>query len=270
MRETWVRSLGREDPLEKEMATHSSILAWRIPWAEEPGGLQSMGSQRVRHDWATSFHFTSLQRLKKAVPKNWCLQTVVLEKTPESLLDGKEIKPVNLKGNQPWILVGRTGAEAEAPVFWSSDTHSQLIGKIPDVGKHWVQKERASGDEMARWHHRCNRHELGQISGDGEGQGGLVCCRPWGRKESDTTGWLNNSNNNKNYTLVSSSDISLAGHRWSSSHSTSQVGCKWSLAIVYTKAKGFSWRRQRQPTPVLLPGKSHGRRSLGGCSPWGH
>ena len=59
MRETWVQSLGWEDPLEKEMATHSSILAWRIPWTEEPGGLQFIGSQRVRHDWATSLHFTS-------------------------------------------------------------------------------------------------------------------------------------------------------------------------------------------------------------------
>ena len=66
MWETWVRSLGWEDPLEKEMATHSSILAWRIPWREEPSGLQSMGSQRVRHDWATSLHFTSLQQLEKS------------------------------------------------------------------------------------------------------------------------------------------------------------------------------------------------------------
>ena len=60
MQETWVQSLGHEDPLEKEMATHSSILAWRIPWMEESGGLQSTGSQRVGHDWATSLHFTSL------------------------------------------------------------------------------------------------------------------------------------------------------------------------------------------------------------------
>ena len=60
MWETWVRSLGWEDPLEKEMVTHSSILAWRIPWTKEPGGLQSIGSQRVGHDWATSLHFTSL------------------------------------------------------------------------------------------------------------------------------------------------------------------------------------------------------------------
>ena len=60
MQETWVRSLGQEDPLEKKMATHSSILAWKIPWTEEPGRLESMGSQRVGHDWATSLHFTSL------------------------------------------------------------------------------------------------------------------------------------------------------------------------------------------------------------------
>ena len=56
MREAWVQSLGQDDPLEKEMATHSSILAWKIPWMEEPGGLQSMGWQRVGHDWATSLH----------------------------------------------------------------------------------------------------------------------------------------------------------------------------------------------------------------------
>ena len=60
MRETQVQSLGQEDPLEKDMATHSTTLAWKIPWTEEPGGLQSMGSQRVRHDWVTSFHFTSM------------------------------------------------------------------------------------------------------------------------------------------------------------------------------------------------------------------
>ena len=66
MQKTWVRSLGREDPLEKEMATHSNIFAWRIPWTEETGGLQSTGSQRVGHDWATSLHFTSLQALIKS------------------------------------------------------------------------------------------------------------------------------------------------------------------------------------------------------------
>ena len=103
-------------------------------------------------------------------PKNWCLQTVVLEKTPESPLDSKGSKPVNLKGTQPWILTGRTDAEAEAPVLWSPDANRWLTGKVPDAGKDWGQKEkRVSEDEMAGWHHRCNGHELGQISGDGEG-----------------------------------------------------------------------------------------------------
>ena len=76
-------------------------------------------------------------------PKNWCLWTVVLEKTPESLLDSKEIKPVNLKGNQPWILIGRTDTEAQNPVFWSSDVNRWLIGKVPDAGKDYGQKKRA-------------------------------------------------------------------------------------------------------------------------------
>ena len=80
--------------------------------------------------------------------------TVVLEKTPESPLDNKKIKPVNLKGDQPWIFTGRTDTEAEAPVFWSSDVNRQLIGKLPDAGKDWGQKEKkASEDEMAGWHH---------------------------------------------------------------------------------------------------------------------
>ena len=125
--------------------------------------------------------------------KNWFLLTVVSEKTPESPLDCKEIKPVNLMGNQPWILIGKTDAESEASVFWPPDVNSQLIGKDPDDRKDWGQKEkRASEDEMTGWHHQCNGHELGQTPGDGEEQGGLACCSPWGLKESDMTGWLNN------------------------------------------------------------------------------
>ena len=129
--------------------------------------------------------------------KNWCLPTVVLEKSPESPLDKQEIKPANLKGNKPWIFIGRTDAEADTPVFWSSDVNSRLIGKVPDAGKDWGQKEkRVSEDKVAGWHHQCNGHELGQTSGDVEGQRGLVCYSPWGRKESDTTEWLNNNNGN--------------------------------------------------------------------------
>ena len=126
-------------------------------------------------------------------PKNW---TVVLEKTSVSPLDSKETKPVNLKGNQPWILIKRTNAEAEAPAFWSSDANSWLIGKDLGAGNDWGQKEkRVSEDEIAGWHHQCNGHELGRTLGDGEGQGGLACCQgcPWVCKESDTTGQLNNN-----------------------------------------------------------------------------
>ena len=137
-----------------------------------------------------------LDRKEGRIPKNWCLWTVVLDKTPKSPLDSKEIKPVNLKGNQPWMLVGRTDAEAEAPVFWSSDVNSWLIGKVPDAGKNWGQKEkRASDDEMTGWHHQWDGHELEQTLGDGEGQGGLACCSPWGHTELDTIRWLNNNNN---------------------------------------------------------------------------
>ena len=129
--------------------------------------------------------------------KNWCFQTVVLEKTLESLLDYKEIKPVNLEGNQLWILIGKTStsawdAKAEAPILWPPDAKSWLIGKDPDAGKDWRQEEKRV-DEMVGWHHRLSGYEFEQTQGDGEGQGSLACCRPWDRKELDTTQWLNNN-----------------------------------------------------------------------------
>ena len=129
------------------------------------------------------------------MPENWCLQTVLLGKTPENPLASKEIKAVNLKGNEPQIFTGRTNAEAEAPVFWSSYANRGLILKVPDAGKDWRKKgKRVSEDEMAWWHHQCNEHELGQTLGVGEGQGGLSCYSPWGHKELDMNGWLNKSN----------------------------------------------------------------------------
>ena len=105
----------------------------------------------------------------------------------ESPLDSREIKPVNLKGSQPRILIGRTDAEAETPVFWSSDANSWLMAV-----KDWGLKEK-----RMRWLDGIidNGHELGQTSGDDERQGGLVCHSPWGRKESDMTGWPNSKNN---------------------------------------------------------------------------
>ena len=84
-------------------------------------------------------------------PENWCFRTVVLEKTLESSLDCKEIKPVSSKGNQPWTFTGRTDAEAEAPILWSPDAERQHFGKDPDAGKDWRQKEKgAAEDEMVR------------------------------------------------------------------------------------------------------------------------
>ena len=87
-------------------------------------------------------------------PKNWCFWTVVLEKTLESALDYKERKPINPKGNQPWIFTGRTDAEDEALIPWSPNVKSWLIGKDPDAGKDGRQKEKGEAeDEMVRWHH---------------------------------------------------------------------------------------------------------------------
>ena len=133
------------------MATHSSVLAWRIPGTGEPGGLPSMGSHRVGHDWSD---------LAAAVAV-----------------------AVNPKGNQPWTLVGKTNADTEAPVLWPADVKTQFTGKDPNAGKDWRQKEkRVAEAEMVGWHHRFNGHELGQTSADSEGQGGLACCSPWGHK----------------------------------------------------------------------------------------
>ena len=84
------------------------------------------------------------------VAKNWCFPTVVLKKTPESQLDFKEIKPINPKGNQPWIFIGRTDAETEGPILWPPDTKSQLTEKDPDAGKDWKQEKRAAKNEMIR------------------------------------------------------------------------------------------------------------------------
>ena len=118
----------------------------------------------------------------------WCSK----EKTLESPLDCKEIKPVHPKGNQSWIFIGRADAEAEAPILWQSVVKSWLIWKDPDAGQDWRQEEKgASEDEIVGWHHRLNGQEFEQALGVGDGQGGMVCCSSWGCKESDTTERLN-------------------------------------------------------------------------------
>ena len=186
--------------LEKEMATHSSVLAWRIPGTGEPGGLPFMGSHRVGHNWsdlATPWkesHDQPTQHINKQayyfankglssqgydfssshvwmweldceegwVPKNWYFWTVILEKTLESPLDCKEIQPVHPIGNHSWILIRRTDVEAEIPVLWLSDAKNWLVGKDPDAGKNWGWEEKGmTEDEMVGWHHRLNGHEFG-------------------------------------------------------------------------------------------------------------
>ena len=125
---------------------------------------------------------------ESCVLQNWCFSTVVLEKTLESPLDFKEIQPVNPKGNQSWIFIERTDAEAETPILWPPDTKSHLIRKDSDAGKDWSQEEKGmTEDEMVGWHHRLDGHDLEQTPGDSEGQGSLACCSPWGHKESDMT-----------------------------------------------------------------------------------
>ena len=118
-------------------------------------------------------------------PKNWCFWTMMLDKTLESHLDSKEIKPVNPKGNQSWIFIGRTDAEAEAPILWPPDVKNWLIGKDPDAGKEWRQEEKGmTEDGIVGWHHWLNGHAIEQAPGVGDGQGSLACCSPCGHKES--------------------------------------------------------------------------------------
>ena len=125
-------------------------------------------------------------------PKNWCLWTVVLEKTLESPLDCKEIQPVHSEGDQPWDVFGRNDAKAETPVLWPLHVKSWLTGKDSDAGRDWGQERKGTTeDEMAGWHHWLNGRESEWTLGVGDGQGGRVSCNSWGRKESDTTERLN-------------------------------------------------------------------------------
>ena len=115
-------------------------------------------------------------------PKNWCFWTVVLEKTLESPLDSKEIQPVSFKGDQPWILIGRTDAESETPILWPPHVNSWLIGKDSDAGRDLGQEKGATEDEMAGWHHGLDGRESEWTPGDGDEQGGLACYDSWGCK----------------------------------------------------------------------------------------
>ena len=134
------------------------------------------------------------------VLENWWFWTVVLEKTLESPLDSKETRPLSSKGNQPWIFIGRTDAETEAPILWPPDVKSQLIGKDPDAGKDWRQEEKETDGWMGGGISDSVDMSLSKFQEIGssllninskfqEVQGSLACCSPWGRKGLDTTEW---------------------------------------------------------------------------------
>ena len=126
------------------------------------------------------------------VLKNWCFWIVVLEKTLESPLNSKGIQPVHPKGDQSWVFIGRTDAEAETPILWLPNVKNGLMGKDPDAGKdgRWEEK-RTTEDDTVGWHHWHYGHEFQQTPGAGDGQEGLVCCSPWDHKELDMTEQMN-------------------------------------------------------------------------------
>ena len=125
-------------------------------------------------------------------PKSWFFWTVELEKTLENRLDSKEIQLVYTKGDLSWVFIWRIDVEAETPILWVPDAKSWLIWRDPDAGKDWGWEEKGTTEDgMVGWHHQLSGLGFGWTPGVGDGQGGLTCCGSWGRKESDTTEWLN-------------------------------------------------------------------------------
>ena len=154
----------------------------RYYFANKGPSSQSYGFSRG-HVWMWELDYK-----ESWVLKNWRFWTVVLEKTLESPLVCKEIKPVYPKGNQSWIFIGRTDVEVETPILWPPDAKIWLTGKDPDAGEDWRREEKwTTEDEMVGWHHWLNGRESEWTPGVGDGQGGLVCCNSWGCKESDMT-----------------------------------------------------------------------------------
>ena len=173
----------------KIMTNLDSILKKQGHYFADKGPYSQSYGFSSSHVW-----IWELDHKESWVLKNWCFWTVVLEKTLESPLNSKEIKSVSPKGNQSWIFIGLADAETEAPIFWPPAMKNWLTGKDPDAGQDWKQKEKGmTKDETVGWHYWLNGHEYEQAPGDGEGQGSLVCCSPWGCKQLDTTEQLRNN-----------------------------------------------------------------------------
>ena len=183
--------------------------------------------------------------------KNWCFWTVMLEKTLESPLDYKEMKPVHPKGNQSWIFIGRTDVEADTPIFWSPDVKNWLIGKDPNAGKDWRQKEQGTTeDEMVGWHHRLDGHEFEQALGVGltlDREAWCATVHGITKSQTQLSDWmeLNNTCSDSKESACNVGDLGLI------------PGSK-------------DTQEKEEATQSSLPGEFQGQRRLEGYSPWGH
>ena len=180
----WMKAMTNLDIVLKSRDITLPTKVWIVRAMVFPETMHGCESWDYQEDW---------------VSKNTYFWTVVLEKTLENPLYCKEIKSVNPKGNQPWMFIGRTDAEVEVPILWPPDVKSWLTGKDLEAGKNWRQEKGTTENKMVGWHHG---HELEQTPGDGEEQRSLMCCSPWGCKESDTAEWLTHTHS-RNFSLLS-------------------------------------------------------------------
>ena len=162
------------------------------------------------------------------VPTNWCFWTVVL-KTLESPFDSKDIKPVNPKANQPWNFIGRTSAEAEAPILWSPDAKSWLIANDPDTGRDWGQEEKGiTEDEMVEKHHQLNGHEFEQTLGDAKDREAWRAAGRWLTKRRI---WLSDWTTQQQH-VVCDSIPTLSSARWMNQVYVSLFSWNWNFSFV--------------------------------------
>ena len=251
-----------------------SVLKHRT-WLVEKGPYGKSYGLSTGHVW-----MWELDHKEGRILKNWCFWIVVLEKTLESPLDSKEIKPVNPKGNQSWIFIGRTDAEAKAPILWPPDAKNWLIGKDPDAGKDWRQKDKGeTEDEMVGWHHWLNGHGFEQTLGDSGGQRILAGCSP-GASAVLIDFWMG-AGRQRGQAMIKSWNFQPYSHSLDK-----REGLEMKLVIVHAYqstcqcrrhkwprfdpwVRKIPWRRKWQLAPVFLPGELHGHRSLKGYSPGG-
>ena len=157
----------------------------------------------------------------------------------------KEIKPVNPKGDQPWVFIGRTDSEAETPILWSSDGKSWLIRKDSDAGKDWRQEKRMTEVEILGWHHQLITNSPEQAPEDGEEQGTLTCCSPWGCKESDMPERLNCLTF---YNYVQ--NMFIICNIWVVLLHLLRCRTPWVIRWLLTRGKRLIWKLGRQQSPL--------------------